>query len=120
MTKRMILITISIVMLIVVGGVVGTMFFSKTLNSNNIAITEVIVEDKDISIKGNLTDSAISYKDYEVSSTENKLYIKIKGSGLTLGKKDGSFNIAIDSEEYGEIDEVYLQDEKNTRRIWPQ
>lgn len=119
MKKRMILITTGIVMLIVVGGVVVTMFFSKTLNSNNIAITEVVVEEKDVYVKGNLTDSAISYKEYKVSSTDNKLYIKIKGSVLPLGKKDGSFDIAIDSGKYGKIDEIYLQDEKSNRKIWP-
>lgn len=119
MGKRRVLTFSGILLLIIVFGVVGTMFFSKTLNSNNIAISEVIVEEKVVSIKGNLTDSATNYKEYKVSSTDNKLYIKIKGNELKLGKKDGSFDIVINSEKYGKIDGVYLQDETSDRKIWP-
>ena len=97
------------------------MFSSKTLDPNSIAINDIIVEENVISISGSITDSAISFKDYKINNKNNKLYIEIRGKSINFGKKDGTFNIKVDSEKYGDISEIYFtnSDESETLKIWP-
>ncbi|QGQ94321.1 hypothetical protein EHS13_05075 [Paenibacillus psychroresistens] len=119
MKKRLIWILSGVLIIGIIFGGTSAYYYSFTLSTHVIWVREVVVNENNVSIKGDLVASAIGYKGYKVSSSNNKLFIKIKGSGLPIGKLDGSFNVTIDTTKYGKIEEVYLQDGVNSLKIWP-
>ena len=53
----------------------------------------------------------MDYKGYSMHYDNHKLYVKIKGSVLTLGKREGAFQFTVDTNPYGFIQEIEVPPE---------
>ncbi|BBH22644.1 hypothetical protein Back11_39890 [Paenibacillus baekrokdamisoli] len=105
--------------LAVIGGIVINLLLHVTVSADNIVVKDIKVSDGVLSLTGDFSDSALDYKGFNIRFEGDKLYIMIKGSLLSFGQKDSSFQFTLDSKEHGKITEVFLQDSSHTRKIWP-
>lgn len=117
--KNLLLITAIIFVLLIIG--IVFMLLPKTISPNFIAVDEVKADDHFISIHGFIAESATFYKGYSVSKKKNgDLVIKIKGNIFAFGNKDSSFELKIDTKDYGDFNTIYLinGDGSITSKIW--
>ena len=107
--------------LVVVAGLVVVQVFRTTISPQNISLTHLVVSEKAITLRGDLAASAVDYRAYTVEEQDGKLFVKIKGSSLSLTEPDGSFEIAI-ANQFEKVNEVYLQGDsaEDTRLVWPE
>lgn len=112
---------IPILLVLIVGcGLAVHLTFTTAVNTNIVFIREITFSDKLLLLSGDFSSSAMDYKGYSLRYDNHKLYVKIKGSVLTLGKREGAFRFTVDTKQYGSIQEIYLQDDSSQRKIWPQ
>ena len=118
--KRLFVIIALLLLLILIVVVVMKML-TATVSPQSIAVSQVDVSDHLVTLKGNIIASAVGYRGYKAEYHDGKLFIKIKGSVLPIGKLSGRIDISIEN-QFGKIDEVYLQgnSSSNDELIWPQ
>ncbi|MCP3775285.1 hypothetical protein NLX71_18600 [Paenibacillus sp. MZ04-78.2] len=115
---KKVIIIFGIIILVIICGVLINMFLPKIVSLERIAISDILNEEKEMTVKGTFTDSAIGFSGYNASSSEGKVFLEISGK-FSLGKMDGNFSITLNKEKYGEPKEIYLKDGKNSVKIWP-
>ncbi|WP_036667961.1 hypothetical protein [Paenibacillus sp. HW567] len=109
-----------VVMAMLIVSILGFLFmFTNIINPSSIFISQCNISNHIISIKGGFSDSANRYRGYKVDYSDNALYIKIKGSILSLNGSTGDFNISIKN-SFGDIQKIYLQGSDSSQRtlIW--
>lgn len=116
--KRFIIV-IGIVVFLIVIATIATINSKSVLNPYIVAILDVNVSDKKITLKGTLVNSSLQFKGYTVKYENEILYISIEGGLISLSKpKD--IDISIDN-TYGKIKKIYLQGDttSNIMLIYP-
>ncbi|MNC70558.1 hypothetical protein D3C75_1213820 [compost metagenome] len=105
--------------LVIICGVLITMFIPKKINPSSISISEIVKNETGFSVRGTLLDSALVYSGYNASKENGKLFIEIKGKLTTFSNKSGDFTINLEKEKYGIPEEIYLRNGSQNAKIWP-
>lgn len=108
---------VSIVLIILVIGSIQ-LFSTKTIDVNNLRVSEYTVNDKIIRLKVFCIDSSTIIRDYTYKYKNHSLYLELKGNSFSLNRK-GIDTISIKN-TFNKLDNIYFFDGKNSQKIWSQ
>lgn len=91
----------------------------RTVNASEIVISNIEVNDSNITIDGGTGSSGIAYVSYNYSVTDNNVYIRIKYALVTERNRIGKFEITL-LDDFHNINNVYIQgkNKDDLKLIW--
>ena len=120
MRKMLLLLCVLLAVIVIAFNNLFFLSFGRTSTAiiDEVAISDIFVENGTVTISGDLISSGSIFKGYHHEIVEGSLYIRIdRALPKTLEKNSGRFSLVIET-GIPEIQSIYIADDVDKRLVW--